>query len=103
MLDACKRKLGIGVGETTKDMKFTISEVECLGACVNAPMVAVNDDYYEDLTVKDTEEILDDLKAGRQPRAGPRSGRFASEPNGVLTSLSEEPKGPGFGLQDALK
>lgn len=46
ILDACKRKLGIGVGETTKDMKFTISEVECLGACVNAPMIAVNDDYY---------------------------------------------------------
>lgn len=46
ILNACKRKLGIGVGETTKDMKFTISEVECLGACVNAPMFAVNDDYY---------------------------------------------------------
>lgn len=46
VLDACKRKLGIGVGETTKDMKFTISEAECLGACVNAPMMAVNDDYY---------------------------------------------------------
>lgn len=41
-----QKTLGIGVGETTKDMKFTISEVECLGACVNAPMVAVNDDYY---------------------------------------------------------
>lgn len=46
VLDACKKKLGINVGETTKDMKFTISEVECLGACVNAPMFAVNDDYY---------------------------------------------------------
>lgn len=46
ILEACKRKLGISVGETTKDMKFTISEVECLGACVNAPMFAVNDDYY---------------------------------------------------------
>lgn len=103
ILDACKRKLGIGVGETTKDMKFTISEVECLGACVNAPMFGVNDDYYEDLTVKDTEEILDSLKAGRQPRAGPRNGRYASEPCGGLTSLSEEPKGVGFGLQDALK
>lgn len=41
-----KKTLNIGVGETTKDMKFTISEVECLGACVNAPMVAINDDYY---------------------------------------------------------
>jgi NADH dehydrogenase (ubiquinone) flavoprotein 2 len=102
VLNACKNKLGIGVGETTKDGKFTISEVECLGACVNAPMMAVNDDYYEDLTAKDTEEILDDLANGKVPKAGPRSGRFASEPNGKLTSLTEEPKGPGFGIQKGL-
>lgn len=108
---------------------FTISEVECLGACVNAPMMAINDDYYvstnsprsvycisriqlesivmvfglqEDLTAKDTEEILQDLMAGKTPRAGPRNGRFASEPKGEHTSLSEEPKGPGFGLQAGL-
>ena len=54
------------------------------------------------MSVKDTEEILDDLAKGKQPRAGPRSGRFASEPNGELTSLSEEPKGPGFGVQAGL-
>lgn len=46
VLEACKRKLGINVGESTKDMKFTLAEAECLGACVNAPMFAVNDDYY---------------------------------------------------------
>lgn len=46
ILEACKRKLGINVGETTKDNKFTLAEAECLGACVNAPMFAVNDDYY---------------------------------------------------------
>lgn len=84
-------------------------------------MFAINDDYYvslnlhyiilkqknhfllnfqEDLTVKDTEEILDDLNANRVPRAGPRSGRFASEPLAKLTSLTEEPKGPGFGVQN---
>lgn len=102
ILDACKRKLGIGPGQTTKDMKFSISEVECLGACVNAPMLAVNDDYYEDLTAKDTEEILDDLAKGKQPRAGPRNGRFASEPAGGLTSLTAEPTGPGFGVQAGL-
>lgn len=45
-MDVCKNNLGIGPGETTKDRKFSITEVECLGACVNAPMVAVNDDYY---------------------------------------------------------
>lgn len=46
VLEACKKTIGIGVGETSKDNLFTISEVECLGACVNAPMFAVNDDYY---------------------------------------------------------
>lgn len=102
VLETCKRKLGISVGETTKDLKFTISEVECLGACVNAPMMAVNDDYYEDLTAKDTEEILDDLANCKTPRAGPRNGRFASEPKGGLTSLTSEPPGPGFGLQPGL-
>ena len=81
---------------------FTVSEVECLGACVNAPMVQINDDYYEDLTVKDTHEILDDLKAGKKPAAGPRSGRYAAEPFGELTSLSEPPKGPGFGVRADL-
>lgn len=83
-------------------MKFTISEVECLGACVNAPMMAVNDDYYEDLTGKDTEEIIQKLMDGKPTPAGPRNGRYASEPHGGLTSLTEEPKGPGFGLQPGL-
>lgn len=79
-----------------------MSEVECLGACVNAPMVQVNDDYYEDLTPDDMNEILDDLKAGKRPFPGPRSGRLASEPLTGLTSLTEEPKGPGFGMQSGL-
>ncbi len=60
------------MGETTPDKMFTLTEVECLGACVNAPMVQINDNYYEDLEVKDIEEIIDDLKAGRTPKAGPR-------------------------------
>ncbi|CAI4233159.1 unnamed protein product [Auanema sp. JU1783] len=96
-------KLGIHCGDTTKDGLFTLAEVECLGACVNAPMVQINDDYYEDLTVKDVHEILDDLKAGKRPTPGPRSGRLAAEPIGNLTSLTEKPTGPGFGLQAALK
>ncbi|KAH8274786.1 NADH dehydrogenase [ubiquinone] flavoprotein 2, mitochondrial [Drosophila bipectinata] len=102
ILETCKKQLGIGVGETTKDKKFTISEVECLGACVNAPMVSVNDDYYEDLTAKDMQNILADLKADKVSPPGPRNGRFASEPKGEPTSLIEEPKGPGFGLQPGL-
>merc|ERR1712165_514432 len=78
ILKAINTKLGISAGETTKDKMFTLSEVECLGACVNAPMIQINDDYYEDLTEKDMEEILEDLKVGKQPARGPRSGRFAA-------------------------
>jgi len=102
ILEAITKKIGISPGETTKDMMFTLDEVECLGACVNAPMVQINDNYYEDLKVKDIEEILDDLAAGRTPKPGPRSGRFASEPYTGLTSLTEPPTGPGFGLQEGL-
>lgn len=96
------KKLGIVVGETTKDKMFTLSEVECLGACVNAPMVQVNDDYYEDLKVSDMEEILEDLKQGKRPKPGPRSTRYACEPEGGLTSLSTPPTGPGFGVRSDL-
>ncbi|RXG67498.1 NADH dehydrogenase [ubiquinone] flavoprotein 2, mitochondrial [Armadillidium vulgare] len=96
IMKTIKEKLQIEVGETTKDNMFTLSEVECLGACVNAPMIQVNDNYYEDLTVEDTKEILDSLAAGKVPKAGPRNGRFASEPLGGLTSLTEPPYGPGF-------
>jgi len=102
IMNTIKDKLGITVGETTKDGLFTISEVECLGACVNAPMVQINDDFYEDLTVADTEEILDSLAAGKPTKAGPRSGRYASEPLGGLTSLTTPPTGPGFGVRDDL-
>ncbi|XP_034251047.1 NADH dehydrogenase [ubiquinone] flavoprotein 2, mitochondrial [Thrips palmi] len=102
IMKVIKSKLNIEVGETTKCKTFTLSEVECLGACVNAPMVQINDDYYEDLTGKDMEEILEDLKAGRKPVAGPRSGRFACEPIGEPTSLKGEPTGPGFGVRSDL-
>lgn len=122
ILHAIEKKLGIHVGETTKDKLFTLTEVECLGACVNAPMVQINDDYYvnyfylypnfflkkffyflkEDLKPSDIEQILDDLKAGKKPTAGPRSGRFASEPLAGLTSLKQPPKGPGFGVRSDL-
>lgn len=100
--DRLCEKLGIKCGETTEDKLFTVIEVECLGACVNAPMVQINDDYYEDLTLKDVDKIIDDLKAGKKPERGPYSGRRAAEPFTGLTSLTEEPKGPGFGLQPGL-
>lgn len=97
-----EKKLGIHVGETSKDGLFTLSEVECLGACVHAPMMAINDDYYEDLQLKDTEEILNECKAGKKPFPGPRSGRLAAEPITGLTTLTGTPTGPGFGLRKDL-
>lgn len=100
VLSCCKSELGIGVGETSKDGMFTLSEVECLGACVNAPMIQVNDDYYEDLTSETTLKILKELKACKRPPPGPQNGRFAAEPKGESTSLKSEPPGPGFKMQD---
>ncbi|KAK1173714.1 NADH dehydrogenase [ubiquinone] flavoprotein 2, mitochondrial-like [Acipenser oxyrinchus oxyrinchus] len=102
ILEAIKNKLGIKVGETTPDKLFTLVEVECLGACVNAPMVQINDNYYEDLKPQDIEQILDDLKAGKVPLPGPRNGRFSCEPAGGLTSLTEPPTGPGFAVRPDL-
>ncbi|XP_049874329.1 NADH dehydrogenase [ubiquinone] flavoprotein 2, mitochondrial [Pectinophora gossypiella] len=103
VLNTIKKETNCEVGGTSPCGKFSISEVECLGACVNAPMIQVNDDYYEDLTVEDTKEIIDKLKRDEKPKPGPRNGRFAAEPLGGLTSLTEEPTGPGFGLQDTFK
>ncbi|CAK5074773.1 unnamed protein product [Meloidogyne enterolobii] len=102
IMEAICKKLEIKPGGTTKDGLFTVKEVECLGACVNAPMVQINDDYYEDLTVDDINEIIDDLKSGKRPLPGPKSGRLASEPIKSKTSLTEPPKGPGFGIQEGL-
>ena len=102
ILNVIRNKLGIQVGETTKDGLFTLTEVECLGACVNAPMVQINDNYYEDLKPSDMEKIIDDLIAGRTPKPGPRSDRYAAEPRGGLTSLTNPPYGPGFKVRDDL-
>lgn len=61
--EACTKKLGIKVGETTDDGKFTLMEVECLGACVNGPVVQINDEYHENLNAQSMEDILDKLSA----------------------------------------
>jgi len=102
ILKVIEDKLGIKAGQTTPDKMFTLIEVECLGACVNAPMIQINDNYYEDLKTSDMEEILDDLIAGRTPEIGPRNGRYSCEPLTGLTSLTEPPTGPGFGVRDDL-
>jgi NADH-quinone oxidoreductase E subunit len=80
VLAACERKLGIGVGGTTGDRLFTLVEVECLGACVNAPILQINDDYYEDLDGPATERLLDALRRGAPPPPGSVIGRRGSEP-----------------------
>jgi NADH-quinone oxidoreductase subunit E len=71
------------------DGNFTWLEVECLGACCNAPMVQINDDYYEDLTTETFEKLLDDLAAGRPVKAGPQNGRHASEPQDAVETLQD--------------
>ncbi len=86
---AIRDELGVGVGETTEDGLFTVTEVECLGACVNAPMVQINDDNYEDLTKANFSEILRALKSGTVPPPGPQTGRTSSEPATGATALTE--------------
>lgn len=75
----CKDKLGIDIDQTTADGLFTIKEVECLGACVNAPIVQINDDFAEDLTSENFLKILDDLQHGRSFKVGSQIGRNCSE------------------------
>jgi NADH-quinone oxidoreductase E subunit len=85
----CRKKLGIGVGQSTADGRFTLVEVECLGACVNAPILQVNDDFYEDLDAASTEALLDALAAGKQPPVGSVTGRQGSMPETGATTLTE--------------
>ncbi len=75
-------------GHVSADGLFSWQEVECLGACCNAPMVQINDDYYEDLNRENFTKLLDDLAAGREVRVGSQTGRVTSEPVGRLTSLT---------------
>ena len=88
VLRACKDK-GLHKGGTTADGLFTLTEVECLGACANAPMVQINDDNYEDLTYETTTAILEALARGETPKAGPQIKRQTSAPEGEPTSLKE--------------
>src|SRR5215813_11574938 len=93
VVEACERKLAIGVGGTTPDGLFTLVEVECLGACVNAPVLQVNEDFYEDLDGPTTEALLDALREGKPPPAGSVTGRHGSEPITGRTTLIGSPSG----------
>jgi NADH-quinone oxidoreductase E subunit len=95
IVDACKKRLGIGLNETTPDGQFTIVEVECLGACVNAPMAQINDDYFEDLTPENTVALLDALAEGKAVKPGSQTGRHGSQAASGPTSLHEFAKAAG--------
>ena len=89
LTETCKSKLGVGLKETTADGKFTVMEVECLGACANAPVVQINDYYYEDLDAAKMEELLTALARGETPKIGSQIGRQGSAPEGGPTTLLE--------------
>ncbi len=90
---ACKKRLGIGIGETTEDGLFTLSEVECAGACVNAPVVAIGDDYYEDIDGDSMTRLLDALAKGDAITPGSQTGRQTSAPDGGPKTLKGEEAG----------
>ena len=89
LVAVCKEKIAEKPHTLSEDGKFTWEEVECLGACANAPMAQIGKDYYEDLTTERFAEIIDELAAGMVPVPGPQNGRYAAEPLGGLTSLKE--------------
>jgi len=85
----CRSRIG-DQGHVTADGKFSWVEVECLGACVNAPMAQINYDYYEDLTADSFGKVLDDLAAGKKVKPGPQIDRQLSAPVGGPTTLKEK-------------
>jgi NADH-quinone oxidoreductase subunit E len=89
LIGVCKDKIAANPYELSADGKFSWEEVECLGACANAPMAQIGKDYYEDLTAARFAEIIDELAAGKVPTPGPQNGRYASEPKAGLTSLTD--------------
>ena len=95
VVEAVEKFLKIHVGETTKDGLFTLVEVECLGACVNAPMIQVNDDYYEDLTAESVVQLLKDLKDGKKVSVGSQTGRKGSMALSGPTTLEDQAKKSG--------
>ena len=88
LMRVCKEKIG-PKDKLSADGKFTWQEVECLGACANAPMAQINDYYFEDLTAEDMAGIIDDFAAGKAPAPGSRVSRASSEPEGGAITLTD--------------
>jgi len=89
LVEACKEKISKNESELSNDKNCSWTEVECLGACVNAPMMQINDDYYEDLDKKKTLEILDKITKGETPKPGSYRGRINNEPENNRTTLMD--------------
>ena len=89
LIKVCEAKIGHR-DHLSKDGLFTWQEVECLGACVNAPMAQINDYYYEDLTAESLGKIIDDFRAGESPKPGSYAGRHTSEPSGGALTLTDK-------------
>jgi NADH-quinone oxidoreductase subunit E len=112
LMKVCREKIAAHPFELSADGKLSWEEVECLGACANAPMAQIGKDYYEDLTEENLGRIIDDLRAGKAPRPGSQVGRFSSEPAGGLTSCIDMPGdkeaangsvGPALAIGDVAK
>ncbi len=89
LIAVCKDKIAPKAHQLSDDGAFSWEEVECLGACTNAPMAQIGKDYYEDLTAQSLATLLEQLSTGKVPQVGPQNGRFASEPKSGLTALTE--------------
>ena len=89
LVEACKEKISENENELSKDLSCSWMEVECLGACVNAPMLQINDDYYEDLDKEKTLKILDKILTGETPKPGSYRGRLNNEPENNRKTLMD--------------
>ena len=95
IVDACEAELGCKVGETSEDGMFSLSEFECLGACVNAPIVWIDDDYYEDVDPDSARKLIQAFRRGERPEPGPMIDRQKSAPASGLTTLTDTGSGTG--------
>ena len=87
LVDVCKKKISEKESEITENGKASWMEVECLGACVNAPMIQINDDYFEDLNEEKLEKIIDQINKNKKPKPGSYRGRLSSEPENIRKTL----------------
>ena len=87
LVEVCKKKISKNESEISKDGKFSWLEVECLGACVNSPMIQINEDYFEDLDPDKLEKIIDKINNNEKPMPGSYRGRLSSEPENIRKTL----------------